>query len=27
VRTSVVPTGLSFISHFTQHSACGCVLG
>jgi hypothetical protein len=27
VGTSVVPTGLGFISHSTQHSACGSVLG
>ena len=27
VRTSVVPTGLEFIFHFTQHSAFGYVLG
>src|ERR1019366_7355139 len=27
VRTSVVPTGLGSISHFTQHSASGSVLG
>jgi hypothetical protein len=27
VRTPVVPTGLGSIPHFTQHYACGCVLG
>src|ERR1035437_1136663 len=27
VRTAVVPTGLRINSHFTQHSACGSVLG
>ena len=27
VRKSAVPTGLGSIFHFTQHSACGCVLG
>jgi hypothetical protein len=27
VRTSIVPGGLKSFSHFTQHSAFGCVLG
>jgi len=26
-ESCVVPTGLGSISRFTQHSACGCVLG
>ncbi len=25
--TTQTPTGLGEFSHFTQHSACGCVLG